>query len=298
MSTKIQWADETWNPIVGCSRTSPGCKNCYAAVAAQSYRLQQFPQYQKVKDWDGTVEFVESQLDKPLGWKKPKKIFLSMSDPFHKNVPFEWIERIFSVIEETPQHTYQILTKWPHRMIDFFDWYSARCSDHSVDLQWRMPDNVWLGVSCENQQTANERIPLLMKIPAKVRFLSCEPLLEPLDLSKFLPIEWSEIAEDWIESWPGIGSYSTNDYPNWIIAGGESGAGSRPCHVDWLRDIASQAQSAKVPVFIKQLGSNAIASTPYIDDVANNHYCLKLKDRKGGDINEFPEDLKLQQFPN
>ncbi|MGL4500091.1 MAG: DUF5131 family protein, partial [Planktothrix sp.] len=111
----------------------------------------------------------------------------------------------------------------------------------------------------------------------------------------------SEIAEDWIESWPGIGSYSTNDYPSWVIAGGESGAGSRPCHVEWLRDIASQCQSAKVSVFVKQLGSNAlrsdIASSPYIDGVAKSYYKLKLKDRKGADINEFPEDLRLQQFP-
>ena len=135
---------------------------------------------------------------------------------------------------------------------------------------------------------ADKRIPLLLEIPAKVRFLSCEPLLEPINLSKFLPIEWSEIAEDWIESWPGIGSYSRDAYPSWIIAGGESGAGSRECHVDWIRDIASQCQSAKVPVFIKQLGSNALL----------NGNKLKLKDRKGGDINEFPEDLKLQQFPN
>ncbi|VXD17199.1 phage Gp37/Gp68 family protein [Planktothrix paucivesiculata] len=297
--TTIAWTDETINPIVGCSRISAGCQNCYAATAAKSARLQQFSQYQKVGEWDGTVEFVENQLDKISSWKKSKNIFFcSMADMFHKNVPFQWVEKIFQVIEENPQHTYQILTKRPERMIEFFDWYIARNSDHSVGLQWSIPDNVWLGVSAENQAIADKRIPLLMQIPAKVRFLSCEPLLEPLDLSKFLPIEWSELAEDWIESWPGIGSYSTNDYPNWIIVGGESGAGSRPCHVDWIRSIASQAQSAKVPVFIKQLGSNAIASSPYIDGVAKSHYKLKLKDRKGADINEFPEDLRIQQFPS
>lgn len=285
--TTIAWTDETINPIVGCSRISEGCQKCYAETAAKTARLQQFSQYQKVAKWDGTVEFVENQLDRLLRWKKGKRIFVcSMADMFHKNVPFEWLEEIFSTIEETPQHTFQILTKRPQRMIEFFDWYSARCSDHS--LQWRMPDNIWLGVSCENQAMADKRIPLLMEIPAKVRFLSCEPLLEPLDLSKFLPIEWSEIAEDWIESWPGIGSYSTNDYPDWVIIGGESGTGARPCHVDWIRDIASQCQSAKVPVFVKQLGSNAIA----------NGSKLKLKDRKGSDILEWFDDLRLQQFPN
>ena len=295
MSTKIQWCDEVWNPIVGCSKISAGCERCYAASAAKTARLQQFPQYQKVKDWNGTVEFVPSQLEKPYKWKKGKRIFVgSMADIFHENVPFKWLEEIMAMIEETAQHTYQILTKRPERMIDFFDWYSARCSDESIgDIKWRMPDNIWLGVSCENQAMADKRIPLLLEIPAKVRFLSCEPLLEPINLSKFLPIEWSEIAEDWIESWPGIGSYSASDYPNWVITGGESGASARPCHVDWIRDIASQCQSAKVAIFIKQLGSNAIATRS--DNTGN--YKLKLQDRKGSDILEWFDDLRLQQFP-
>jgi protein gp37 len=293
--TTIAWTDETINPIVGCSRVagSPGCERCYAATAAKTARLQQFPQYQKVAKWNGTVEFVENQLDRLLRWKKGKRIFLcSMADMFHENVPFEWIEKIFSIIHETPQHTYQILTKRPERMIEFFHWYLAPKNDTSF-FHWTMPDNIWLGVSCENQAMADKRIPLLMEIPAKVRFLSCEPLLEPINLSKFLPIEWSEIAEDWIESWPGIGSYSRDAYPDWIIVGGESGAGSRPCHIDWIRDIASQCQSAKVPVFIKQLGSNAIATRS--DNTGN--YKLKLKDRKGSDILEWFDDLRLQQFP-
>jgi protein gp37 len=293
--TTIAWTDETINPIVGCSRISAGCEKCYAETAAKTARLQQFPQYQKVAKWNGTVEFVESQLIKPYEWKKSKKIFIcSMADIFHENVPFNWVEEIFYMIENCPQHTFQILTKRPERMIEFFDWYIARNSDHSVELQWTMPDNIWLGVSCENQAMADKRIPLLMEIPAKVRFLSCEPLLEPINLSKFLPIEWSEIAEDWIESWPGIGSYSRDAYPDWIIVGGESGAGSRPCHIDWIRDIASQCQSAKVPVFIKQLGSNAIATRS--DNTGN--YKLKLKDRKGSDILEWFDDLRLQQFPD
>jgi protein gp37 len=293
--TTIAWTDETINPIVGCSRISAGCEKCYAETAAKTARLQQFPQYQKVAKWNGTVEFVEKQLEKPYEWKKSKKIFIcSMADIFHENVPFNWVEEIFYMIENCPQHTFQILTKRPERMIEFFDWYIARNSDHSVELQWTMPDNIWLGVSCENQAMADKRIPLLMEIPAKVRFLSCEPLLEPINLSKFLPIEWSEIAEDWIESWPGIGSYSRDAYPDWIIVGGESGAGSRPCHIDWIRDIASQCQSAKVPVFIKQLGSNAIATRS--DNTGN--YKLKLKDRKGSDILEWFDDLRLQQFPN
>ena len=287
--TTIAWTDETINPIVGCSRVagSPGCERCYAATAAKTARLQQFPQYQKVAKWNGTVEFVEKQLEKPYEWKKSKKIFIcSMADIFHENVPFNWVEEIFYMIENCPQHTFQILTKRPERMIEFFDWYIARNSDHSVELQWSIPDNIWLGVSCENQAMADKRIPLLMEIPAKVRFLSCEPLLEPINLSKFLPIEWSEIAEDWIESWPGIGSYST-DYPNWIIVGLESGSNARRCDLQAVHSIINQCQTAKVKVFCKQLGTVwAKESGTY------------KQDRKGASPELWDKSFNVQEFPN
>lgn len=285
--TTIAWTDETINPIVGCSRISAGCEKCYAETAAKTARLQQFPQYQKVAKWNGTVEFVESQLIKPYEWKKSKKIFIcSMADIFHENVPFDWVEEIFYMIENCPQHTFQILTKRPERMIEFFDWYIARNSDHSVELQWTMPDNIWLGVSCENQAMADKRIPLLMQIPAKVRFLSCEPLLEPINLSKFLPIEWSEIAEDWIESWPGIGSYST-DYPNWIIVGLESGSNARRCDLQAVHSIINQCQTAKVKVFCKQLGTVwAKESGTY------------KQDRKGASPELWDKSFNVQEFPN
>ena len=285
--TTIAWTDETINPIVGCSRISAGCEKCYAETAAKTARLQQFPQYQKVAKWNGTVEFVEKQLEKPYEWKKSKKIFIcSMADIFHENVPFKWVEEIFYMIENCPQHTFQILTKRPERMIEFFDWYIARNSDHSVELQWTMPDNIWLGVSCENQAMADKRIPLLMQIPAKVRFLSCEPLLEPINLSKFLPIEWSEIAEDWIESWPGIGSYST-DYPNWIIVGLESGSNARRCDLQAVHSIINQCQTAKVKVFCKQLGTVwAKESGTY------------KQDRKGASPELWDKSFNVQEFPN
>jgi protein gp37 len=190
------------------------------------------------------------------------------------------------MIENCPQHTFQILTKRPERMIEFFDWYIARNSDHSVGLQWSIPDNIWLGVSCENQAMADKRIPLLMQIPAKVRFLSCEPLLEPINLSKFLPIEWSEIAEDWIESWPGIGSYST-DYPNWIIVGLESGSNARRCDLQAVHSIINQCQTAKVKVFCKQLGTVwAKESGTY------------KQDRKGASPELWDKSFNVQEFPN
>ena len=119
--TNIQWTNESWNPIVGCSKISEGCANCYAETGANSGRLQQFKQYQKVAKWNGQVEFVENQLLKPLKWKKPQRIFVcSMSDLFHQNIPNSWIDRIFAVISVCQKHTFQILTKRPHRMQEYF----------------------------------------------------------------------------------------------------------------------------------------------------------------------------------
>ncbi|WP_272944395.1 DUF5131 family protein [Planktothrix prolifica] len=291
--------------MVGCSKISAGCERCYAASAAKSARLQQFSQYQKVSKWDGTVEFVESQLMKPFHWKKPKRIFIgSMTDISHKNIPDEWRDRIFSVIALNPRHTFQLLTKRPALMRDYLMGAKQRIRRAAVDLgrklnlsyetyepyetcQFDWPlSNLWLGVSCENQAMADKRIPLLMQIPAKVRFLSCEPLLEPINLSKFLPIEWSEIAEDWIESWPGIGSYST-DYPNWIIVGLESGSNARRCDLQAVHSIINQCQTAKVKVFCKQLGTVwAKESGTY------------KQDRKGASPELWDKSFNVQEFPN
>lgn len=299
MATLILWTEETWNPLVGCSKISAGCSRCYAAEAAKSARLQQFSQYQKVGEWDGTIEFVEKQLLKPLSWKSPKKVFVcSMSDIFHANVKDEWIDKIFAVMAHASHHTYQILTKRPERMRTYLtqkiDWRrhleitAQLCDlikpDQRLDTNWPL-SNVWIGVSVENQKAAEKRIPLLLETPAAIRFLSCEPLLELLSIESYL-------YEDPEGKWsPGI---------DLVIIGGESGKNARPCHIDWLRSLVQQCKSAGVKVFVKQLGSNAIASSPYINGVAEAHYThykLKLKDRKGGAIEEFPNDLKVREFP-
>ena len=204
MGTLISWTDESWNPIVGCSKISAGCHNCYAAKGAKSSRLQQFPQYQKVKEWDGTVEFVESALLKPLSWRSPKKIFTcSMSDVFHKNVLDEWRDRAFAIMALCPQHTFQVLTKRPDIMLKYISELTVLrlkrgLPDHieysrldSVELPLQ---NVWLGVSVENQAAADERIPLLLQTPAEIRFLSCEPLLEELNLEQYL---WQQRTTCW-----------------------------------------------------------------------------------------------------
>ncbi|MBW4680617.1 MAG: phage Gp37/Gp68 family protein [Microcoleus vaginatus WJT46-NPBG5] len=279
--TNIEWTDRTWNPIVGCSKISPECVNCYAADAAKSARLQQFPQYQEVKEWKGKTTFVQSQLLKPLSWKQPQKIFTcSMSDLFHENNPFNWIDKILGImaLSSSEHHTFQILTKRPHQMLmyfdyqqEFVDWVKFDRLGTAVNLRRRMPlQNAWIGVSVGNQK-AVERIPLLREAPAALRFLSCEPLLEEVKLNL-----------------TGI---------DWVIVGGESGSKARPCHVDWIRSVVEQCKVAGVPVFVKQLGGYCINRQLYFKGEAGVPYRLKLKDHKGGNIEEWPEWLKVREFP-
>jgi protein gp37 len=313
MSTNISWTDETWNSIVGCSRISAGCINCYAAIAAASPRLQQFPQYQKVKDWDGTVEFVESQLLKPLSWKKPKRIFVcSMSDLFHENIPDEWRDRIFAVMAVAHWHTFQVLTKRPENALRYFqrnDLAQAIKDAGELVCKPELPlKNVWIGTTVENQAMADKRIPILLRIPAVIKFLSCEPLLEDIKLylenrfiCQFCGSEQNAEATTCTRchKWHSIQEYlKATKTVDWCIVGGESGKGARDCHIDWVRSLVKQCKSANVPVFVKQLGIHPVASSPYIEGVACVNYFVKLRDRKGGDISEFPEDLQIREFPD
>ncbi len=319
--TKISWTDITWNFVVGCSRISPGCINCYAAAAAKTGRLQQFPQYQAVSSWNGTVKLVDSQLDKPLKRRKATKFFAcSMSDLFHESIPFELIDMAFGIMALCPQHIFQILTKRPERMLEWslttnpLKWSKAVISsswDKVSYLGGMIPiensiisvalktsdshyylDNVWMGTTTENQQTADRRIPLLLQVPAKIRFLSCEPLLEAINLKLgAIPVQNCRFSSD-----DGTCNYPDKFTPechqwdcpriqggiDWVICGGESGKGARLCESDWLHAIARQCQAVDIPVFVKQLGSNSD---------------YKTKDRKGSDMSEFPESLQIQQFP-
>jgi protein gp37 len=234
MSTKIEWTDETWNPVRGCSIVSEGCKNCYAMRQAHRFSGKGRPYEGLTRKtahgpkWTGKLKFSFTELQKPLKWKKPRRIFVcSMSDLFHEGVHFNTIAEVFIKIEQCPQHTFQILTKRPERAVQFFEWLSET-------VTWKpKTDNVWIGTSVEDQKTANERIPHLLKIPAAVRFLSCEPLLGPVDLK-------SQISN--LKS------------IHWVIAGGESGPGARPMHPDWVRSLRDQCKDAAVPFFFKQWG--------------------------------------------
>lgn len=273
--TKIEWTDATVNAINGCSLASPGCTNCYAMKQAHRFPVRQ-GLTTKTKGgmvWTGEVRFNEKVLEQVLSWKRPRRIFWNAhGDTFHESVPNEWIDRCFDVMAHTPQHIHQVLTKRSGRMRAYFENLPARvrnmdCHAGLDFVDFPLP-NVWLGVSVEDQQRADERIPDLLATPAAVRWLSCEPLLGPVDLESAWHGENaldSECCGDcaWCEKGlPPLhncqrskGDWTwTRSGLDWIVAGGESGPGARPMHPDWARTLRDQCAAAGVPFFFKQWG--------------------------------------------
>lgn len=233
MSTTIEWTDETWNPIVGCSRVSPGCDHCYAVGVVHR---QMSPQHVGLTikrpgeptDWNGQITVAESRMDQPLRWRKPRRIFVnSLSDLFHPEVTNETIARIFAVMALAPQHTFQVLTKRARRMAFLLstDTFWAEVLDETdrlrpeqdLDMGFRYLSNVWLGTSVESDRYTF-RAEHLRRTPAAVRFISAEPLLGPLPSLDLTGIDW-------------------------LIVGGESGPGARPMHPDWVRDLRDQCHA-------------------------------------------------------
>lgn len=251
--SKIEWTDVTWNPTTGCNKISPGCKNCYALTMHK--RLKGMGQLKYQKDFSDGVQTWKDELLKPLGWKKPRMVFVnSMSDLFHEDVPFEFIEAVFSVMSDVDRHTYQVLTKRAERMYEFFQWMKER-----FGIEWRPSNNVWIGVSVENQKYADERIPYLLQCNAAVRFLSCEPLLGRIKLRHID----AEMAGDsgliFVDALTGRQDDMGRPCPdtgkiNWVIVGGESGHGARPMHPDWVRELRDQCVNAGTAFFFKQWG--------------------------------------------
>jgi protein gp37 len=295
-NSRIEWTDVTWNPIRGCSVISPGCKNCYAMKQAHRFSgpggayegLTQLTSNGPV--WTGKVQFVEKHLADPLKWKKPRMIFVnSMSDLFHEGISDEQIDKIFAVMALCPQHTFQILTKRPERMLKYLTairregptkgyvdllfgrparafpvMFSKLPLNNETIAPWPLP-NVWLGVSAESQKYADERIPLLLQTPAAVRWVSAEPLLGPIDLTDLpVPSSVTGYSEKSILETPYRFNVLTNQdddhvynrHPkiNWLVAGSESGPGARPAHPDWFRGLRDQCKAAGVPFFFKQWG--------------------------------------------
>jgi len=265
--TSIEWADVTWNPVSGCTRVSAGCDHCYAV--GMTHRLESMVQtkYDGLtvlnpegdRHFNGQVRIHDDALGIPMILKKPRKVFVnSMSDLFHNDVPFYFIDRVFAVMKAVSWHTYQILTKRPERAAEYLASRAPRnCTDAWVC--WPL-SNVWIGTSIEDQATADKRIPELLKCHAAVRFLSCEPLLGPVDLEAIhftvqpgyfgdtfraihRPGTPEEIAK--LPAYPGV---------DWVIVGGESGHNARPMHPDWARSLRDQCQAAGVAFFFKQFG--------------------------------------------
>lgn len=412
----IEWTDQTWNPVVGCSPVSEGCRNCFAARDAIRLAGNPHPAigplYEGTAEmrgvgnirrpvFTGTVRAVPERLEEPLRWRKPRRVFVnSMSDLFHGAVSFDFLDQVFAVMALAGNHTFQILTKRPERMAEYLTEphggmrarqriglavlelllespNAMRAAGHHPPVMataddgfegalatWPLP-NVWLGTSVEDQAAADARIPPLLEIPAAVRFLSCEPLLGPVDIRHRLEARTSlhmgvsvegairnrafdgfqrddgtpmSRQEAETELWnlmrqgvrviPASSDCDSFDPQagcpghrrpgiDWVIVGGESGPGARPCNVEWIRSLVEQCQRAAVPAFVKQLGAVVLDrndvgfgddggphSWPVDHDVEEwgpwhqgSSARVRLGDRKGGDPSEWPQDLRVREFP-
>jgi protein gp37 len=304
--THIEWTDSTWNPILGCSPVSAGCAHCYAARLAARFGGPGNPldglaehapnggaRWIREPDGKPVIRFNYRTLALPLFWKKPRRVFVcSMSDLFHEEVPDDWIDKVFAVMALCPRHTFQVLTKRPRRMLDYFgidrsdvnfradqvgieiENIGFICDDDAGNAHHRFPlplQNVWLGVSIEDQETADERLPLLRQTPAALRFASAEPLLGPINVEPHLT-RYCETDGVLLFSWRlgheiGI---------EWLIVGGESGPWARPMELGWAADLIRQCGAAHAPCFVKQLGGFP---------------------NKRNKIEDWPEELRVRQYP-
>lgn len=335
MSTTIEWTEETWNPLRGCRRVSPGCEHCYAERQAARPILsgpgKPYEGLVRIGEWGGSQRPTRGprwtgrtsgvdKLDEPLRWKKPRRVFpCSMSDLFYEGFDDEQIAEVFASMALAHWHTFQALTKRAARaasLLGSMDFQrlafaaAARLERRVFGTMkgrppwaWPLP-NVWLGTSVEDQERAEERLPHLLATPAAVRFVSFEPALGPVDFGPWLP-RWRRTADraDVTDvRVPGI---------DWLIIGGESGAGARPFDLAWARAAVERCRSApKVPVFVKQIGAlpTTVRRDPRAEGwtgaaIAHGNeetgalYELKPRDRKGGDPAEWPEDLRVREMP-
>jgi protein gp37 len=316
--SSIEWTDRPWTCVRGCSRVSEGCRSCYAERIAVRFSGPGKP-YEGFADvprrhsqtgtatcgvrghWTGRVELIPEKLDEPLHWRKPRRVFVnSMSDLFHEALPDEAIDRVFAVMALSV-HTFQILTKRADRMRQYMEsrsrsaeyWKAAvprgwsLNSYHGIRLVPFPLPNVWLGVSVENQEQADIRVPLLLQTPAAVRFVSYEPALGPVYMPGVSDCRCrgkDEFAHKHYADLPnrcarcGCSGYTNLD---WLIVGGESGPGARPFQLAWARSVRDQCRDAGVAFFYKQGG--------------HAHRCIHSA--KGGHLECIPEDLRVREFP-
>jgi protein gp37 len=275
----IEWTDATWNPVTGCSKVSPGCAHCYA----ETFANRGLGRFRGSRDFED-VQCHEDALDIPRHWKRPRRIFVnSMSDLFHEAVPDDFLHRVYHAMEHARWHTFQVLTKRADRMRDYLDWRYG---------EGRIPSrHIWHGVSVENQHWADVRVPLLLQTRSAVRFISAEPLLGLVNFDGLWGYPGSAESEQ-LARWP----------IHWVIVGGESGPGARPFNLAWARSIVQQCQAAGVACFMKQLGADPVQRLMYGPatfeaDQPIHYEPIRLSSRKGGDPSEWPEDLRVREFP-
>ena len=330
--TSIEWTDKTWNPVRGCSRVSAGCSHCYAEGVARRFAGPGQPYDGLVRigkdgrpkaQWNGTVRVIDDHIADPLRWSKPRMVFVnSMSDIFHESLDAQQIARVFAVMGLAHHHRFQVLTKRAHRMGTVLSnprfWHSVVSAAEEMTRVHPMPEairaivsspwagfdewaietieshslpNVWLGASVEDQSSADERIPALLSAPASVRWVSYEPALGPVDFSRVkVPDAPSPPSHATVlHAFRGFGSRL-----DWIVVGGESGPGARPFDVAWARSTVAACREAGVPCFVKQLGSYPVVLNP-MDPTS--FVPASLTHRKGGDPSEWPEDLRVREWP-
>jgi protein gp37 len=300
--TKIQWADATFNPWIGCTKVSPGCAHCYAenTIRARVLRSQNQETWGKGAKRSRTSA---ATWRNPIKWDSAAqacghrpRVFPSLCDWLDEEVPILWLADFLRLIHATPNLAWLLLTKRPENFYPRMDkaghlWAcdgsyretSASIVYHDLICPWRAgqpPANVWIGTSVENQAMADKRIPELLKIPARIRFLSVEPLLGPVDLHGL-----------------STGGSIAGNRISWIIIGGESGPKARPCHLHWIRDVLQQGAHADVPCFMKQLGARPVQhGAAWEQDRQDAPF--HLQHPKGGDPSEWPQDLRVRQFPS
>ncbi len=318
--TSIEWTDVSWPVVNGCRRVSTGCERCYAERLTAT-RLSKTPKYQGLAvigkngpRWTGETRLWEPHLGLPLTIRKPSRIFVAdMGDLFYERVESDDIAVVFGVMAACPQHTFQVLTKRPERMLRWFQRalsYKSHPREVIGALQnrlgrvdapgggWPLP-NVWLGVSLEDQATADERIPLLLQTPAAVKFVSYEPALGPVDFRDWLttrePITRFEASTPEAKAaYPVAPTSLVRGGVDWVIVGGESGPGARHFDISWARSTIEQCRKAGgTACFVKQLGARPTHPSCESYPAVN----LTLTNRKGGDMAEWPADLCVRDFP-
>jgi protein gp37 len=272
---KIGWLNipgyipETWNPIVGCTKVSEGCEHCYAERMAN--RLASNPKtakkYNGVIDngkWSGMTNFDMDTIFNHPYWKKPRAFFVcSMGDLFHQTIPFHHIDNVMNLICSNPQHIYIVITKRPDRMAEYFAYLNSEMKDFEG---YEAAPNLWLGVTAENQQRANERIPVLLSIPAAKRFVSIEPMLGAIKLQLSMNEDAAYCVTKGFCKLAGFTFPEKDNSLDWVIVGGETGPGARVLDIDWIENLSQQCKTENVPFFLKSFGSRLKENDQFITD--------------------------------